>query len=308
LQKGVSLHNCCLFRVGAYTRVIDQKQGGTVHQSPWLCFLSELFGAHFVGSVSGPTLIVAAHPDDETIGASWLLTHAPQPWVVQVTDGAPEEPRLWPAGIAATRAAYAAIRRSESVRALACVRLPETRLVQLGFVDQQAARELAAIVGELAGLLRRLQPSVLVTHPYEGGHPDHDATAVALRAALALQRAAGVATPRVIEMSSYHLHGGAMRTGRFLPHDNAEVVRVLSAEERANKARMFAAYASQRDVLAPFTIEEERYRVAPALSLSSLDSSAVLYDKLGFALTADRFLLLVRAALRSLSVKEEALT
>ena len=42
-----------------------------------------------------PTLaIVAAHPDDETVGAAGLLLSAGRAAVVHLTDGAPRDPRL----------------------------------------------------------------------------------------------------------------------------------------------------------------------------------------------------------------------
>src|SRR6476661_8567872 len=52
-------------------------------------------------------LVLAAHPDDETIGASLLLSRFPQSAVVFLTDGAPRDTRFWSAQVNGSREAYA---------------------------------------------------------------------------------------------------------------------------------------------------------------------------------------------------------
>src|SRR5438270_8219336 len=64
-------------------------------------------------------LILAAHPDDETIGASLLLARFPQAKVVFLTDGAPHDPRFWSRIAKGSREDYAHIRRQEAEKALA---------------------------------------------------------------------------------------------------------------------------------------------------------------------------------------------
>src|SRR5512142_392921 len=132
-----------------------------------------------------PVVVVAAHPDDETIGAASLLLVAPHAAVIHVTDGAPRDPRLRPAG-ADDRAAYARRRRDEARAALAIAGLGRADVIGLGAVDQEAAAAIAPLARDLARILAHLQPQLVVTHALEGGHPDHDATALATRAALAL--------------------------------------------------------------------------------------------------------------------------
>src|SRR6185437_5065979 len=63
-------------------------------------------------------LLLAAHPDDEIIGASVLLSRFPQSSVAFLTDGAPRDTRLWSAGVNGSREAYAETRRQEAFRAL----------------------------------------------------------------------------------------------------------------------------------------------------------------------------------------------
>src|SRR5690242_14956296 len=83
-------------------------------------------------------LVVAAHPDDEAIGAGGLLQRLPGASVVHVTDGAPRDPSFLPEGLAKDRAEYAALRRDEAARALALAGIPADRVRSLGIVDQEA--------------------------------------------------------------------------------------------------------------------------------------------------------------------------
>ena len=277
--------------------------------------LAELFGPPAGRAATGPWLLVGAHPDDETIGASWLLSRGPRLSVVQITDGAPHDQKFWPASALgscastpSTREGYAALRRQETEAALALVGLGADRILNLGFADQTAAFALVACVRALRALFAATAPAVIVTHAYEGGHPDHDAAAFAVRAAASLRAREGGAQPWIVEMSSYHRAEGALCTGTFLPHRGPVAVRALSAAERALKRRMFARYASQRDVLDWFRIDEERYRPAQPLCAGAAPHLGTLqYEALGLALDGGRFRALVAAALETLELEDREL-
>jgi len=114
----------------------------------------------------------------------------------------------------------------------------------------------------LSELLRRVEVDVLVTHPYEGGHPDHDTAA--LVAHLAIHTLCRESAPLLVEMTSYHANDRQCVSGMFLnPDTDQELQLHLSEAERTRKADMFAAYASQRRVLGGFPIDHERFRAAP---------------------------------------------
>lgn len=276
-----------------------------MEQSELSSFLGELFEGEAWGrELGGDVLVVAAHPDDEVIGASWLLSRATTPVVVHVTDGAPHDVALWPPNLrAGTRLDCAALRRREAEQALSLLGLPPPALLSLGYADQQAVHFLCDITHALWSLLAQREPAWVVTHPYEGGHPDHDATAVAVRAALMMRRRASQPLPRLLEMSSYHRAEGGLQTGTFLPHGERELRCRLTPVEREKKRAMLAAHHSQAEVLAAFGCDEERYRRAPAIDVREPPHLGALhYETLPFGLLGERFRSLAADALARLGL------
>jgi LmbE family N-acetylglucosaminyl deacetylase len=208
--------------------------------------------------------IVAAHPDDETVGLGGQLSRLSGLRIVHVTDGAPADMVDARRRGCTTREEYAALRQEELVDAMALAGLPPARLIPLGIADQEAAAVMAGLAQRLADLIDGGDIGCLITHGYEGGHPDHDAAAFAVQAATALLRSRGLPVPAVLEMAGYHadpIQGGLV-TGRFLPAQGSmpETVLPLSAEARAQKRRLFAAFTSQAAVLDHFRVDEERLR------------------------------------------------
>jgi N-acetylglucosamine malate deacetylase 2 len=250
---------------------------------------------------SRATLIVAAHPDDETVGAGSLLPRLHRPIIVTVTDGAPRSPDDAERAGCATREEYAGLRRRELCAALEIAGIGEDQLRGAGIVDQEASLEMAYLTLKLVDLLRELRPSFLLTHPYEGGHPDHDATAFAVHAACARVPA----PPTVFEFTSYHAaephrdDDASMETGRFLG-DAGETV-TLSEEARDRKARMIDCYSSQLHMLRNFPLDTERYREAPAYDFTQAPHPGkLLYETFGWDVSGERWRLLAEEALRTL--------
>lgn len=222
--------------------------------------------------------IVAAHPDDEAVGASALLGCRDPAVVVHVTRGAPREPRFWPAGIT-DREAYARVRDVEAARALSIVGADR---LALGFEDLGLVDALDELVDALAGVLARGRPDVIVTHAYEGGHPDHDAVAFAIAEA----RARGAIRAPVFEMALYHGAAGALRAGAFLDATPGRT-HVLDDAARARRRAMLRAYHSQRATLAAFAaLDHERYRPAPAYDFTRPPHAGpLLYEQWGMPTT-----------------------
>ena len=229
------------------------------------------------------TVVIVAHPGDETLACGALLPRLPNICIVHVTDGAPHT-------VSAARehgfhhwADYARVRRKELERAAAVGGLPAPALKTLGLPEQGAALRLAtqtrALLGFIAGA------DLVLTHAYEGGHPDHDAIAFAVAAARSRMRGRG---PVVIDMPLYRRQDGAARLR--LTHD-----------ERVRKARMLAEFVTQQEMLMGFGVRDERYRIAPEQDFTHAPDEA-LYDG-DRGITSGQFAQLARAACGELGIE-----
>jgi N-acetylglucosamine malate deacetylase 2 len=158
-------------------------------------------------------VVVAAHPDDEVIGAGATLAWFPGAVIIHVTDGAPRNRTGWQD--------VAVERRREADATLALVGIVPGQVVALNYPDGEVQYVLAELAGELGQKLATLHCGVVITHSYEGAHPDHDATAFAVQAAC---RTLGCSARLLVEMTSYHVVAGRLITGEFLPHENAGAI------------------------------------------------------------------------------------
>ncbi len=157
-------------------------------------------------------LVVVAHPDDEVLGCGALLSRLAAVEVVHVTDGAPRDGGDARRHGFDTPADYAAARWREARAALDLAGVPEGRHHGFGVADQGAAHRLGEITRRLAPHVERAD--AVLTHAYEGGHPDHDAVAFAVHAAA--RRAAGMGRP-IVEMPFYHAAPDGWVRQAFLP-------------------------------------------------------------------------------------------
>jgi N-acetylglucosamine malate deacetylase 2 len=225
---------------------------------------------------AGKVMIVAPHPDDEAIGAGGHLMDVPQAWVVVVTDGAPRNLTFARRCGFESREEYAAARRRELDAALAVAGIGPRRLITFGIVDQEAALELQELTSRLAAVFRRVRPDVVLAPAYEGGHPDHDSVAFAVRRAS--QAMPGGEAPRLVECALYHAAGGAYSTGDF-PDNSDEPVETVTLSPRAVsvKQRMYDSYATQSEILKRFDVHRERFRKAPEYDFTRAPHEGRLY-------------------------------
>ncbi len=188
-------------------------------------------------------LVVAPHPDDETLASGVLMQRvlaaggSVDVLLLTAGDNNPWPQRLlerrWHIGTAG-RARWAQRRQGEIRGALQCLGVAAERLHELGWPDMglvdlvlQRAGQTVRVLGER---LASLQPNLLVLPALTDRHPDHAAAHVLVRLALAQQDQ----SPR---LWSYLVHGHATPSHGVTLHANQH--------ELALKLSALAAHTSQ---------------------------------------------------------------
>lgn len=239
--------------------------------------------------VTAPLAVVAAHPDDECLSFGLGMSRARHVHLIHLTDGAPLDMADARRAGFETRVSYAEARRLETEAALAALGVAPARRIECLVPDQTAVERLAALSEKLATELACVE--AVITHPYEGGHPDHDACAFAVQAACALILRRGGRPPARLEFASYHLRAGALAAGRFFPDPRTpEVVLPADCYALERKRVALAQYASQAGTLEALGFLIERARRAPDYDFrKGPPPGASLYDDFGLSVTSPRW-------------------
>jgi N-acetylglucosamine malate deacetylase 2 len=224
------------------------------------------------------TLVVAAHPDDESVGCGALLQRMASKQVVFMTDGAPRDGYFWKQY--GSRDTYARLREREAHAALAHVGVAEVSFLgaESGIIDQELYRNLPRALDALHGLAHAWKPAALLALAYEGGHPDHDSCNV-----LASVIAREFELP-VWEMPLYHrsVEGEGVLQD-FVSRNGTEVHLEITPEELQCKHACIKAYASQGDILRHFNAPREIFRPLAAYDYSRPAHDGQLnYEKWGW--------------------------
>lgn len=188
-------------------------------------------------------LVVAPHPDDETIATGLLiqqvLAAGGEVRILLLTAG---DNNPWPqrwlerrARIgAADRQRWGRRRHAEMLQALQCLGVPAQALQTLAWPDMGVTGMLlhaaATAVPTLAAAIKQFRPNLIALPALNDRHPDHAAAHVLVRLALAGQSD----SPRLL---AYLVHGHARDTGFIEIHG--------SAARSANKRKALAAHRSQ---------------------------------------------------------------
>jgi hypothetical protein len=109
-------------------------------------------------------------------------------------------------------------------------------------------------------------------------------------------------------MPFYHAGPSSWTTQRFIPDpERPEFVVWLDAGQRELKHRMLAAHATQAATLAAFTLDFERFRLAPDYDFTALPNGGdLLYERYDWGLMGARWQTLARAALDELGLEQVA--
>ena len=203
------------------------------------------------------TLVLAPHPDDESLGCGGLIAEAcargRPPVVAVLTDGTMSHPNSpsYPAP------RLKALREEEARAAVECLGLGADRLHFLGLRDTAVPGEGAAFqdtVARLVGLIRQHDlGSILVTWEHDP-HADHVA---AHRIAAAVARMAGV------RLIAYPVWGWTLPANRCLPGGPTTGARLDIARHLPAKRRAIAAHASQHSAL--IADDPQAFRLAPEM-------------------------------------------
>jgi len=246
-------------------------------------------------AIDTPVALVAAHPDDETVGLGSRLGALRRLRLIHITDGAPRDlGDARRAGFAGA-SAYAAAREAEVECALAALGADAAERIRYALADQEAVFALSDLVERLARDLAGVV--VVVTHAFEYGHPDHDAAALAV--ALACARIAD--PPRRYEFAGYHLADAHEVYGRFRAHPAApETLLPFDVAACRRKIAALACFRTQAEVLARFPVAPEIIRPAPAYDFAEpIPAGGALYDRWGWSVDSRRWSEAARRAIEA---------
>lgn len=197
----------------------------------------------------GRTLVLIAHPDDETISCGALLQRMREPLVVYATDGGPQDEYFW--GRYGSREKYVELRREEARAALHAVGVEQVLWLadehRHPFQDQRLFRNIPAAAEALRRVVAENKPEAILTLAYEGGHPDHDSCNF-----LGRQVGDEFRLP-VWEAPLYFRRGdNNVLLQEFHSTNGTEIDLIPTEEEQGRKRAMCEAYVSQKGVVAIF--------------------------------------------------------
>ncbi len=215
---------------------------------------------------------------------------------MHVTDSAPDDPTEWKR--CRSKDEYAQLRERE-LRAALHEAGHSGQSLRMLVPDRTAAYDLATLTERVAQIFAQQKTAIVFTHAYEGGHPDHDATA------FAVHQAASKRGVTVIEAPFYRKKAGKKKSvwQEFIPLPGVEHIFLgLDSVARELKHRMLQAHRSQSSAVEHVIVSAEFFRTAPAYDFTRPPNDGVLsrnYERAG--IDAAKWSTLVREALIALS-------
>ncbi|HYG99794.1 MAG TPA: PIG-L family deacetylase [Terriglobales bacterium] len=251
----------------------------------------------------GRTMVLVAHPDDESGGCAALLQRMRDPIVVFATDGAPNDEFFW--GPFGSRESYGRVRRQEALRGLSEIGIRAVHFLDdyspTQLRDQHLHRELSAALNAAEVIVRGHRPEAILVPAYEGGHPDHDACSL-----IGYLLGELYSIP-VWEMPLYHrAASGRIVCQRFLDFDGTEVSIRYTRDEILNRSALIANYASQTDLGDFVHSRVEYFRKQRAYDYTKPPHDGVMnYEEWGWPITAAEVCLAFEHLLTDVEVRSE---
>jgi LmbE family N-acetylglucosaminyl deacetylase len=271
------------------------------HPPAWKKFLARLTDEARPSIAAYNVAVVVAHPDDETIACGATLKRLRGAHVVVITDGVPRDSRDRNQQTAAVQSRVTA-RWRELLAALELAGHKPSAVKSLAIADRKAAEHLVAITRRLTRIFAESGTAIALTHAYEGGDPDHDATAFAVHQAAALCRRAGQDVT-VIEMPLRQAPATKVPAQQWTD----AIILPLTVEARLLKKTMLACFEGGGEIKDGLAMDAERFRLAPDYDFEEpANRGLVSYDGGDGELGPGRWCNLVASARLRLS-KEEAL-
>lgn len=253
--------------------------------------------------------VIVAHPADEVIGAGCLISKLVEVSVLHITDGAPradDEAQLL--GYK-DRQNYSNRRKEETAAALSLVHVERNHIVEFDIENETAAYSLADLTRKITNFLQQCGADIVITHPYEGGHPDHDATAFATHSAIQLLKNNGFRPPVLFEMALHpNGHSGEARRCEFLTGVDQETTTLL-LDDRARelKRQMYDQLETQQKSIAASDLGPEKFRQPKKYDFSLPPQAGKLhYEKLDCTLTGEQWQSFASEALKTLFPQKAA--
>lgn len=257
---------------------------------------------------AGSIVCVSARPGDEVISMGGSIVDWQNPRFIDLTDGSPQDlDRVLRAGFDC-RDEFARARKRDFENALHRAGLEQEHMVNLGYEEGEISENLAAVAISLAAALHDSRAEVIITHPYEGTHPDLDATAFAVQCACALLENDGISAPTRIEAAGCHQSNGELVIGKFLTEYETETVTIrLDTSKQQLKRSMIECLATQPNSLQGAEIRWESFRIAPLYDFTRAPREGILeYERNDSSMSGRRWRRLAAEALRVLGLEDRS--
>lgn len=238
---------------GAIGRCQELAIQATARSASWWRRAMHARAGEATGLVSGRRLmVVAAHPDDETLGCGGVIARARSDGnpvtVVVATDG-----RHSTRSAVVAAPALAQLRTAELRTACASLGVPESSVVALGWEDGSLRLRVPQLAARLADLLAERRPEVVLVPSGQDDHPDHCALHAAAVRAISTMSAPYLVLRYPIwawANGPWFLDAPAGRRAALLGWAACQLagrnwVRVACGPHMSTKRAALAAYASQ---------------------------------------------------------------